>query len=780
MAVAVPSGFMEKLIADLNSPALEEFRLKFGVSGEMKRLKDTLASINSMMLDAEKRQEKEPALRDWLRKLKDVLYDAEDLLDEFQFKMLSSRVDRDSKVRRFFSTSSRFLFRWKMLEKIVSIEERLDLVAAGMPKFALEAIDVDKRVPHRSRETTSSSSFAYEDVIGRDLDKELIIDLLMQQNPEDDDGRFSVIPIVGMGGLGKTTLARTVFHDERVTEAFPLKSWVCVSEDFNIKQLMVKIINSASNFAHAHRLNLEELEIEQLRYLLSNTLSSQKFLLVLDDVWNEDRVKWIELRDLIQASSKGGKILLTTRGERVASMMGTAPPYYLQPLSHEESWSLFVECAFRNRQQEKHPEFEDIGRQIVEKCKGLPLAVRTLGSLLFSKCTRHEWMHVLESLRNNDIWNSKGILPVLKLSYDQMPTYLKQCFAMFSLYPHDYVFLSSDVASLWGALGLLLPPAVGETFLDVSNQYLSELSSRSLIQYVEDYGTFFCFQIHDLVHDLAVFVAGDECLLVGSQDQVISGNIRHLSFIEDDLKYFTQQKFGMRTILFPVHGVGAKNEVWLNEWISSYKSLRFLDLSDSTYVTLPQSIAKLKHLRFLSLRNNTKIKRLPDSVCELLNLQSLLLDGCTRLEILPKELRKLINLRQLGITTKQPVLPESDIENLMSLEYLCIKKCEKLESLFVERKLPSLQTLEVEICDRLRYLPLDVNHFPKLETLVINKCADLQFSHEWLSTLSLLKSLQIIGCPNFKPLPSDLNLPALKSFKNSDGPGLLSTDQFKM
>ncbi|QHO04099.1 Putative disease resistance protein [Arachis hypogaea] len=640
MAEPVPFGIMERLIAELASPALDEIRLK-----------DTLLLVKSVLLDAERKQENNRPLT-----------------------ML---------------TTSLMIFK---------------------PK---------------SRETTSPV-VADVNVIGREIDKEFIIDLLMQQNPEDDDERIPVIPIVGTGGVGKTTLAQLVFRDER-----------------------------------------------------EDTLAGQKFLLVLDNVWNEDRVKWMELRFLIEMRNKGGKFLLTTRSSKVASMMGTV-----------NSMFLFLKCAFRNREEKKHSDLVMIEKEIVGKCKGLPLVIRALGSLLLSNRTKHEW----ESLRTSDIWNLESILPALKLSYDQMPTYLKQCFALFSLYPKGYIFLSSDVACLWGG-----------------SRFASTAKPRYFIQVVEDSGTFFYFQIHDLVHDLALLVARNECVLVSSDMQNISGNILHQSYIEDDLRgiLFSRGIFRVRTILSPVHGVGAKDEVLLNAWISRYKSLRFLDLSDSTYETLPHSIAKLKHLRFLSLRNNTKIQTLNASICKLLNLQSLLLDGCTKLEILPQELRNSINLRQLGITTKQSVLPESDIAKLSSLEFLCIKKCDKLESLFVGRKLPNLRTLETLVINKcsdlefseevqnstlrlkvlyLHSLPQLVETLPScfqgsastLEALAIKECNRLESLPEWLSNPSSLKSLQITNCPNLKSLPSDLHRPALKSFQISDCPRLQTTHQLKM
>ncbi|BAT85277.1 hypothetical protein VIGAN_04280500 [Vigna angularis var. angularis] len=193
----------------------------------------------------------------------------------------------------------------------------------------------------------------------------------MQQNPNDDDTSLSVIPIVGIGGLGKTTLAKFVFNDNRIQECFPLKMWVCVSDDFDIKQLIIKIINSGNDEdVPPHQQNLNMLDMEQLQKQLKRKLSGQKFLLVLDDVWNEERVKWVELRNLIQASGAGSKVVVTTRSHSIASMMGTVPSHILEGLSKEESLSLFVKWAFKEGEEEKHPHLVNIGREIVKKCRG--------------------------------------------------------------------------------------------------------------------------------------------------------------------------------------------------------------------------------------------------------------------------------------------------------------------------------------------------------------------------------------------------------------------------
>ncbi|KAL2565404.1 hypothetical protein GLYMA_19G137200v4 [Glycine max] len=838
MAESFIFSIAESLITKLASHAFQEASRVVGLYDHLRDLKKTLSLVKAVLLDAEQKQEHNHVLREWLRQLKSVFYDAQNVLDEFECQTLRKQVLKDhgtikDQVSHFFSSSNPLVFRSKMAQQIKDVSKRLDKVATDGQKFGLRIIDVDTRVVHR-RDTSrmTHSRVSDSDVIGREHDKEKIIELFMQQNPNDDDKSLSVIPIVGIGGLGKTTLAKFVFNDKRIDECFKLKMWVCVSDDFDINQLVIKIINSVNvNDAPLRQQNLDMVDLEQLQNQLTSKLAGKKFLLVLDDVWNDDRVKWVELRNLLKEGvAAGSKILVTTRIDSIASMMGTVASYKLQNLSPENSLSLFVKWAFKNEgEEEKHPHLVNIGKEIVKKCKGVPLAVRTLGSLLFSKFEANEWEYV----RDNEIWNlpqnKDDILPALKLSYDFLPSYLRQCFALFSLYPKDYEFHSVEVARLWEALGVLAPPRKNETPEDVVKQYLDELLSRSFLQDFIDGGTIYQFKIHDLVHDLALFVAKDECLLVNSHVQNIPENIRHLSFAEFSSlgNSFTSKSVAVRSIMIPNGAEGANVEALLNTCVSKFKLLRVLDLRDSTCKTLPRSIGKLKHLRSFSIQNNPNIKRLPNSICKLQNLQFLSVLRCKELEALPKGFRKLICLRHLGITTKQPVLPYTEITNLISLELLSIESCHNMESIFGGVKFPALKALNVAACHSLKSLPLDVINFPELETLtvkdcvnldldlwkehheeqnpklrlkyvafwglpqlvalpqwlqetanslrtlIISDCDNLEMLPEWLSTMTNLKVLLIYGCPKLISLPDNIHhLTALEHLHISGCPEL--------
>ncbi|XP_022719676.1 putative disease resistance protein RGA4 [Durio zibethinus] len=253
------------------------------------------------------------------------------------------------------SLSIPFAFPLRMSHKIKKINEKLDAIANDFKKFNL---GLEEKVENRRVILRDTHCFVIpSNVIGRNQDKENIIDLLVKPT---DTKKFPVIPIVGIGGLGKTTLGQLVYNDERIIRLFPLKIWVCVSDEFDLARLLCDVIYS----------------ITRERY----------------DVWNEDHVKWMELRDLLMTMGnfQQSKILVTTQSSKVASIVGIIAPYNLKGLSHKDSLSLFVKWAFREGDEKVYPNLMRIGDEIVKKCKGVPLRVRTLGSLLYMNTEQHE------------------------------------------------------------------------------------------------------------------------------------------------------------------------------------------------------------------------------------------------------------------------------------------------------------------------------------------------------------------------------------------------------
>ncbi|XP_058738208.1 putative disease resistance protein RGA4 [Vicia villosa] len=757
------------LLGKVASFACQEASLAYGAKDDLERFRESLLIVRGYLLDAESRKDQSHALREWLRQIQNICFDAEDIFDKFELQDKRKQIVKSSgsitnKVSHLFSTDNSIVFRLRMGHQIKEISQKLFKKAAEGKTYGLTTIP---ELVVQERELT------YPDVnvsrvIGRDNDKDEIFKLLKQPFPQDgNDGDKSmcVIPIVGMGGLGKTTLAKLVFNDDTVDQLFQLKMWVCVSLNFDIKQIIINIINSASTAdskaasAPLPRLapqeNIDSLDIVQLVSRLKQKLSGQKFLLVLDDIWNEDRQKWIELEDLIKVGAPGSKIMVTTRSTSIASMMGNVSSYELKGLSSEECLSLFVKCAFKEGEEKRYLNLVEIAKEIVKKCHGVPLAVKTLGSSLFSNFDINKW----EFIRDSEIWNLEqkkdGILPALKASYDQMPSILKQCFVYFSLYPKDYIFNSLVMCDLWVALGLVQSRNGREKLEHVARKYIDELHSRSFIQVVDDFDFFCEFKVHHLIQDLALYVAGDEFVAVNSQTRHIPQQARHLSFVVEDKSFghalFPESR-SVRSIQFPISGMGLESESVLNTWLSKYKYLRYLHLTDSSFETVPKSIAKLEHLRCLDLANNHKIRTLPNSICELLNLQELSFNGCTKLEKLPKGLGKLTSLRILSVTTKQSTLPYYEFASLNNLQTLVFQDCVNLKFLF-EQPLPFVEKLYCILCDSLERLPLIT--FPKLQTLVIDGCQMLNLSLENESSIQKLtmKHLYLSGFPKLLTLP---------------------------
>ncbi|CAJ2673553.1 unnamed protein product [Trifolium pratense] len=803
MAESLLFSVAETFIGKLTSRLLEEASLALGVYDDLRRIKDTSSLIKAVLLDAEQKQWQNNELREWLRQIKCVFYDAEDVIDDFECEALRLQVVNTSgsirrKVRHYFSSSNPLAYRLKMAHQIKDINARLTKVAAYRHNFGLQNNYSDTRIVQK-RELTHSHIIE-SDVIGREHDKQIIIDLLLQDG---DDKSLSVIPIVGMGGMGKTTLAKSVFNDERLGEAFQKKMWVCVSHDFELKHLLVKILSSASDSSPSE--NIQNFDTEQLQNHLRNTLVDQKFLLVLDDVWNENRVKWEELKDLIQVCAKGSKVLVTTRSHKTADMMSTNTSHILEGLSQNDSLSVFVKWAFKEGEDKKHLELMEVGNDIVQKCGGLPLAIRTLGSSLFLKFDIEEWKFVKDS----GIWNlpqqDDGILPAIKLSYDQLPSYLKRCFACFSLFEKSTSLSNLDVTAFWDALGFLPTPKQGENSGDIGKQLLHELWSRSFVQNYIDVGGIFSFELHDLVHDLALYVARDDFQLLNFQYKNIRENVRHLSVLQNDLLSQISIPTGLRTMLFPD---GADSKPFLNNCLSRCKYLRLLKINNSRYKNLPRSIGKLKHLRCLILVNNQELERLPDSVCKLQNLQTLNLCGCKKLQKLPNGIGNLIKLQELRITTKQFNFPE-ELAKLSSLEILEFSDCDNLMFSFEGIQFPNLKLLGFSYCGNLKSLPFHIipnieslfiidcnmvillmggnnNQIPKLNlkflcldslpqlvtfpqwlqgcantlhSLDISNCENLEELPNWLSTFISLKNLLIKNCPKLISLPEDVHHP---------------------
>jgi hypothetical protein len=339
MADQLLFGTAERIIDTLTSLVSKEIGLLRGVEGELKSLKNTVSTIKAVLLDAEDKQAAVDghAVKDWLGKLNDVIYDVDDLLDAFSTEVLQKEImtpdKKAKKVRIFFSKSNQLAYCHKTAHKIKAMRKRLDAINADRERYHLDLVvrDAETRVGNRLHASRETYSFVRaESVIGRDDDKRRVIHRLMDSNVEEN---VSILPIVAIGGLGKTTLAQLIFNDEQIQKHFELKMWVCVSDPFHVKDIVKKILESAKNMEQP------TVQMNILVNHLRKEIDGKKYLLVLDDVWNEDQRKWSELKEVLMDGARGSRILVTTRTERVARICGTIDSYSLRGLNELASWS---------------------------------------------------------------------------------------------------------------------------------------------------------------------------------------------------------------------------------------------------------------------------------------------------------------------------------------------------------------------------------------------------------------------------------------------------------
>ncbi|XP_060669080.1 putative disease resistance RPP13-like protein 1 isoform X2 [Ziziphus jujuba] len=728
VAGAFLSASLELLFSKMDSREVVDFIRGKKIRGKkieegLRKLKTMLLTANQVLNDAERKQITDGAVREWLQELKDAIYNAEDLVSEINNEALRSKLEANQSRRRKMLFKVRHFLPSRF--DVKKVEERIANIISTL-QFILEQKDglrLIEGVETRPFRRISEATLVKEsDIYGRDADKEAIMKLLLSDHQIGGD-KICVIPIVGMGGIGKTTLAQLVYKDidNKVMEKpFDGKAWITVSDESDVFTLTKMIYQAVTGSD-----NCSTTETFQLQHKLEQFLDGKKILLVLDDIWNVNYQTWCALKIPFDSAANGSKIIMTTRNENIASKIGNVPKHELQTISDEDSWQLFSKHAFSSVEPTAYPDLlEVIGRKIIKKCKGLPLAVKSLGGLLHSELDPKAWENILES----DIWElpqqENNILPALWLSYYYLPPCLKRCFAYCSIFPKDYTIEKGKLIRLWMAEDLLQPQR-NKPLEEVGNEYVKDLVSRSFF-HVSSFGG---LTMHDLLNDLAQFVSGESCLTL---DDNYSGDLmtkktRHLSllmyhscaikklragcenkvlrtlilldavlFKEPVEKFFPQlQSMQYLRVLSIPRNLHTCNPLSTKLFgsIGSLTLLRYLDLSGSDITKvpdiicslyslqtlimqfcreltrLPDTIDNLKYLRYLDL-SCSAIKRIPDTVCNLHDLRTLKLNGCRQLTLLPSNITMLSNLQHLDIvgTSLRGMAPQ--LSNLKSLESL--------------------------------------------------------------------------------------------------------------
>nr|XP_025651365.1 putative disease resistance protein RGA4 isoform X2 [Arachis hypogaea]XP_025698022.1 putative disease resistance protein RGA4 isoform X2 [Arachis hypogaea] len=607
------------VVENLHTFLRDQLATFYGVQSQIQELSSNLTASH--------------AVKDWLNKLSDAAHVLDDMLDECSIKFNALQIPHGNCFSCF--NPEMILFRFDIGKRMKAIRDRFLQIDEERRRFELQP-GVVERLQEDEEWHQTSSLITEQRIYGRHQDIETIVELLSTGAGDGDGEDLAVYPIVGVGGLGKTTLARWVFNDERVIKHFDFRIWVCVSNDFNMMRILKSIVESAT------KKNPDLFTLEAMQKRVQEELLGKRCLIVLDDVWNEDQDKWEKLKYTLQCGSgtKGASILVTTRLESVASIMGTCPFHHLLPLSEDENWLLFKHYAF-GQEREERAELVTIGKEIVKKCAGSPLASKALGSLLRFRNDVKQWLSVKIS-KLWDIPEGNAIMGALRISYFNLDLSIRRCFSFCAIYPQDFQIVKEQLIHLWMANGLI--KARGNMEIEeVGNEVWDELCQKSFFQDVrtDSLGTI-TFKMHDLFLELAQSIMGEECVVSKSANLTsLTSRVHHVSCLDFyetlNLNQGALKKAESLRTFINLYPTLSNSRV-----LPTISSLRALTTSSSKL----SALKNLTHLRYLTLYNSS-ITTLPKSVSRLQKLQILKLEDCDYLSCLPKQLTQLQDLRHL-------------------------------------------------------------------------------------------------------------------------------------
>nr|XP_048334071.1 disease resistance protein RPM1-like [Ziziphus jujuba var. spinosa] len=764
-----------------------EQKLLRGVHSKVSGIKNELEAIQCFLKDADMKADLEAqgseasgragGVRLWVKELREVAFHIEDIIDEYadHLERHPGRTGHDcfiaslGKVGRSIiklKAHHHIASRIKEIQKaVVEIKERSE-------RYGFDSIDstYDCRYVSGYDPRKGSMYLEDDDVVGIESPRDELVGWLLNK---DQQPRRAVISVVGMGGLGKTTLARKVY--DRVRNHFDCHAWITVSQSYRKEELLKNVIKQfcKGNKEPAPE-GIDSMDEDALTEQVREYLQQKRYVVFYDDVWKKEF--WGDIQHVLLDKKIGGRIVITTRSKEVGEFCKISSVVYvheLKPLNPEKARELFFKKAFQSEVVGLcPPDLEDLSHKIVERCGGLPLAIVAVGGLLSTKDkTIYEWKKLHDGLSSELESNLHltSITKILSLSYYDLPYYLKCCFLYFGMYPEDYWIAPTRLIPKWIAEGFV-KPRKDKPPQEVGEEYLTELIDRSLVQKLKtsDWtpNAIYC-HVHDLLYDVIQTKMKDLSFghVLSENESSFSGGLvtRRISIVNGscNVLHNVNQSFQVRSFLnFNSSDKILTKSIW-RTLTKNFNLLKVLDFENSILDYIHDDIGSLYHLRYLNI-NNTKVKMLPRSIGKLVNLETLDSGGSFVVEI-PAEIKRLTKLLflfgcgQYEYNLDDPHFHPSQVKGIKVHEGIgCLEALQSLA--FVDASETGVEVLkEFGKLTQLRYLGIQKLRSEDGRILLgaIEKMAHLKYLHvstmdeddasfdsEWLS--SLPRSLEIL------------------------------------
>ncbi|XP_058222997.1 disease resistance protein RPM1-like [Rhododendron vialii] len=644
-------GVVFELLSNFAPYLQEEVNLLTGVREEIEFIRAEFERMKNFLRVADEVEERDPNLKVWVKQVREAAYDTADALDMY---MLRLGRQHGAGFRGFLRKVSCFIKTLKARHQIASevkrIKSRFVDISAGYQTYS----NIYCTIEQGSSSTHSGIAWndcrgdalllQEADLVGIDNPKSQMIQWLVDEDPQ-----LKVISVAGMGGLGKTTLTKKVYDDATVKRHFQTRVWITVSETVKVEELLKDMIRQLfEEVRQPLPARMDNMDTNGLKRTINDFLQPKRYVFVLDDVWHIP--EWQFLKIIFPECNCGSRIVLTTRNNDLASFASKeyhGSVYNLQPLPHQQSWNLFCKKAFQGNPCPSH--LEDLSRDILKRCEGLPLAIVAIGGLLLTKKNRtDEWERINRNLGAELESNDKltSMKKILSLSYFDLPYYLKLCFLYLSIFPEDFFIGHMTLIRLWVVEGFV-EAKEGMTKEEVAVGYVNELINRSLVQVAEkrDDGRLKSYRIHDLWREIVVSKSREQNFVSLASAEKVRRLSLHTNLDDIQINCFTR----LRSLLvFSIEDP----MTMLSKVVSFSKGARLLtvlDLRGTDLGTFPEGIVKLVHLTYLSLRE-TEVKLIPKSIGNLKKLETLDLK-LTHVTELPEEILKLQYLRHLLLTS---------------------------------------------------------------------------------------------------------------------------------